>query len=155
MAVSTFDVIVVSGLFFTVIGIILLFFKQLLFYSFDPVGAQVRGLNVSFLNYLFLIILSLAIIGSLQTVGIILVLSMLIIPAAAAKLTTKTFVNSVIVSVFFGVIAAVSGLYLSYYFNLPSGPSMSLVSTMIFVIAFITSKFMNSINVVNKISLDK
>ena len=80
---------------------------------------------------------------------------MLIIPAAAAKLTTKTFVNSVIVSVFFGVIAAVSGLYLSYYFNLPSGPSMSLVSTMIFVIAFITSKFMNSINVVNKISLDK
>ena len=155
MAVSRFDVIVVSGLFFTVIGIILLFFKQLLFYSFDPVGAQVRGLNVSFLNYLFLIILSLAIIGSLQTVGIILVLSMLIIPAAAAKLTTKTFVNSVIVSVFFGVIAAVSGLYLSYYFNLPSGPSMSLVSTMIFVIAFITSKFMNSINVVNKISLDK
>ena len=155
LAVSTFDVIVVSGLFFTVIGIILLFFKQLLFYSFDPVGAQVRGLNVSFLNYLFLIILSLAIIGSLQTVGIILVLSMLIIPAAAAKLTTKNFVNSVIVSVFFGVIAAVSGLYLSYYFNLPSGPSMSLVSTMIFVIAFITSKFMNSINVVNKISLDK
>ena len=66
LAVSTFDVIVVSGLFFTVIGIILLFFKQLLFYSFDPVGAQVRGLNVSFLNYLFLIILSLAIIGSLQ-----------------------------------------------------------------------------------------
>ena len=155
LAVSKFDVIFVSVLFFTVIGILLVFFKQLLFYSFDPVGAEVRGLNVSFLNYLFLIILSLAIIASLQTVGIILVLSMLIIPAAAAKLITKTFVNSVKISVIFGVIAAVSGLFLSYYFNLPSGPSMSLVSTMIFVIAFITSKFMNSINVVNKISLDK
>ena len=103
LAVSTFDVIMISILFFTVFVILVVFFKQLLFYSFDPVGAQVRGLNVSFLNYLFLIILSLVIIGSIQTVGIILVLSMLIIPAAAAKLVTKTFINSIKLSIFFGV----------------------------------------------------
>ena len=136
LAVSTFDVIMISILFFTVFVILVVFFKQLLFYSFDPVGAQVRGLNVSFLNYLFLIILSLVIIGSIQTVGIILVLSMLIIPAAAAKLTTKTFINSIKLSIFFGVISSVSGLYLSYYFNLPSGPSMSLVATGLFIIVF-------------------
>ncbi len=145
LAVSTFDVFVVLGLFTIVLVTLVIFFKQLLFYSFDPVGAQVRGLNVSFLNYLFLVILSLAIIGSLQTVGIILVLSMLIIPAAAAKLLVKTFVNSIIVSIIFGVFAAISGLYLSYYFNLPSGPSMSLVSTGIFILAFILSKFVNPI----------
>ena len=145
LAVSTFDVLVVLGLSTIVLGTLVIFFKQLLFYSFDPVGAQVRGLNVSFLNYLFLIILSLAIIGSLQTVGIILVLSMLIIPAAAAKLLVKTFFNSIMVSIIFGVIAAISGLYLSYYFNLPSGPSMSLVSTGIFILAFILSKFINPI----------
>ena len=126
----------ISILFFTVFVIFVVFFKQLLFYSFDPVGAQVRGLNVSFLNYLFLIILSLVIIGSIQTVGIILVLSMLIIPAAAAKLATKTFINSIKLSIFFGVISSVSGLYLSYYFNLPSGPSMSLVATGLFIIVF-------------------
>ena len=136
LAVSTFDVIMISILFFTVFVILVVFFKQLLFYSFDPVGAQVRGLNVSFLNYLFLIILSLVIIGSIQTVGIILVLSMLIIPAAAAKLATKTFINSIKLSIFFGVISSVSGLYLSYYFNLPSGPSMSLVATGLFIIVF-------------------
>tara|TARA_Y100001970_G_C14192301_1_gene836114 strand:+ start:860 stop:1708 length:849 start_codon:yes stop_codon:yes gene_type:complete len=136
LAVSTFDVIMISILFFTVFVILVVFFKQLLFYSFDPVGAQVRGLNVSFLNYLFLIILSLVIIGSIQTVGIILVLSMLIIPAAAAKLATKTFINSIKLSIFFGVISSVSGLYLSYYFNLPSGPSMSLVATGFFIIVF-------------------
>ena len=145
LAVSTFDVFVVLGLFIIVMSIFLIFFKQLLFYSFDPIGAKVRGLNVSFLNYLFLIILSLAIIGSLQTVGIILVLSMLIIPSAAAKLITKTFVNSIIFSVAFGVVASISGLYLSYFFNLPSGPSMSIVATLLFVLAFLISKLVNPI----------
>ena len=145
LAVSTFDVFVVLGLFIIVMSIFLIFFKQLLFYSFDPIGAKVRGLNVSFLNYLFLIILSLAIIGSLQTVGIILVLSMLIIPSAAAKLITKTFVNSIIFSVAFGVVASISGLYLSYFFNLPSGPSMSIVATLIFIITFLISKLVNPV----------
>ena len=145
LAVSTFDVFVVLGLFIIVMSIFLIFFKQLLFYSFDPIGAKVRGLNVSFLNYLFLIILSLAIIGSLQTVGIILVLSMLIIPSAAAKLITKTFVNSIIFSVAFGVVASISGLYLSYFFNLPSGPSMSIVATLIFIITFLISKLVTPV----------
>ena len=145
LAVSTFDVFIVFGLFIVVMSIFLIFFKQLLFYSFDPIGAKVRGLNVSFLNYLFLIILSLAIIGSLQTVGIILVLSMLIIPSAAAKLITKTFVNSIIISIVFGLVASVSGLYLSYFFNLPSGPSMSIVATLLFVLAFLISKLVNPV----------
>jgi manganese/iron transport system permease protein len=65
---------------------------------------------------------------------------MLIIPAAAAKLITKTFVNSIIFSIVFGVIASVSGLYLSYFFNLPSGPSMSMVATGLFILAFAISK---------------
>ena len=112
----------------------------MLFYSFDPIGAQIRGLNTSFLNYLFLIMLSLAIIGSLQTVGIILVLSMLIIPAASAKLLSRTFNFTTIIGIIFGVISSVSGLLLSYYFNLPSGPSMALVATVIFILCFLYKK---------------
>ena len=145
LAVSNFDVIIIFILFLIVAIIFTVFYKQLLFYSFDPVGAQIRGLNTSFLNYLFLIMLSLAIIGSLQTVGIILVLSMLIIPAASAKLITKSFNRSILFGVIFGVIASVSGLLLSYYFNLPSGPSMSLVATGIFILSFIVSKLRNPI----------
>ena len=103
LAVNTSDVYIVVFLLLLVVTIVLLFFKQLLFYSFDPIGAEVKGLNTSFLNYLFLILLSIAIVGSLQTVGIILVLSMLIIPAAAAKLVSNTFVTSIKVSIVFGV----------------------------------------------------
>ena len=145
LAVSNFDVIIIFILFIIVAIIFTVFYKQLLFYSFDPVGAQIRGLNTSFLNYLFLIMLSLAIIGSLQTVGIILVLSMLIIPAASAKLLVNSFNRSILIGVIFGVIASVSGLLLSYYFNLPSGPSMSLVATGIFILSLIVSKIRNPI----------
>ena len=65
---------------------------------------------------------------------------MLIIPAAAAKLVTNTFVTSITVSIVFGVISSITGLYLSYFLNLPSGPSMSLVATAIFVVAFLSNK---------------
>jgi ABC-type Mn2+/Zn2+ transport system permease subunit len=140
LAVSSFDVAVIFALFLIVLSILFIFFKQILFYSFDPIGAEVRNLNVSFLNYLFLIILSLSIVGSLQTVGIVLVLSMLLIPAASAKLVSKTFTSSIRISALFGGIASVSGLYLSYYFNLPSGPTMSLVASGLFVFSFIFKK---------------
>jgi ABC-type Mn2+/Zn2+ transport system permease subunit len=142
LAVSSSDVIVIFILFVTVLAILFVFFKQILFYSFDPIGAQVRDLNVTFLNYLFLIILSLTIVGSLQTVGIVLVLSLLLIPAASAKLVTKTFLNSIKVAAIFGAVSSVSGLYLSYYFNLPSGPTMSLVASSIFILSFTANKFM-------------
>ena len=145
LAVSYFDVFAILALFIVLLFFFLVFYKQLLFYSFDPIGAQIRGLNTSFLNYLFLIMLSLAIIGSLQTVGIILVLSMLIIPAASAKLLAKTFNTTTIIGVVFGVISSVSGLLLSYYFNLPSGPSMALVATGIFIICFLFQKLKNPI----------
>ena len=140
LAVSTLDVVIIFGLSIVVLSTLFFFFKQILFYSFDPIGAQVRDLNVTFLNYLFLIILSLSIVGSLQTVGIVLVLSMLLIPAAAAKLVSQTFVKSIKISAFFGGVASVAGLYLSYYFNLPSGPTMSLVASGLFGISFIFKK---------------
>ena len=140
LAVSRFDVFIVTAMCITVVSLIIIFFKQLLFYSFDPIGAEVKGLNTNFLNYLFLVILSVAIVASLQTVGIILVLSMLLIPAAASKQITNTFVSSIYVSILFGVFSSVSGLYLSYFFNLPSGPTMSMVATFLFVVCFFVSK---------------
>ena len=149
LAVSTLDVFIIFGLSIVVLITLFFFFKQILFYSFDPIGAQVRDLNVTFLNYLFLIILSLSIVGSLQTVGIVLVLSMLLIPAAAAKLVSQTFVKSIKISALFGGVSSVAGLYLSYYFNLPSGPTMSLVASGIFGISFISKKLSLKTKLIN------
>ena len=140
LAVNRTDIYFLSIIFFTVIGIMTIYFKQILFYSFDPVGSEVKGLNTNFLNYLFLIVLSLSVVSSLQTVGIILVLSMLIIPAASAKLITNTFTESIKVSIFFGIISSVMGLLFSYHLDLPTGPSMSLFASLIFLLSFIFNR---------------
>lgn len=140
LAVNRNDIYFLSIIFFTVIGIMTIYFKQILFYSFDPIGSEVKGLNTNFLNYLFLIVLSLSVVSSLQTVGIILVLSMLIIPAASAKLITNTFTESIKVSIVFGIISSVTGLLFSYHLDLPTGPSMSLFASLIFLLSFIFNR---------------
>ena len=127
---------IVVSLLMLVILVIIIYFKQLLFYSFDPIGAEVKGLNTTFLNYLFLILLSIAIVGSLQTVGIILVLSMLIIPAAAAKnnnmyketysIWLQNSIHNEKVYELIKTISSITGLYLFFYFvsKFPSGKSI-------------------------------
>ena len=137
LGVSRADVISTIVLSVITILTIMIFYKQILYLSFDPIGAQVTGLRVKLYDNIFLVILSLAVIGALQSVGIILVLSMLITPAAAAKLIMKNFKTAILLSSIFGVIASVSGLYFSFYLNLPSGPAMALSSSAIFTICWI------------------
>ena len=137
LGVSDGDLLSTLVLSVITLSIIVIFYKQILYLSFDPIGAQVTGLNLKLYNNIFLIILSLAVIGALQSVGIILVISMLITPAAAAKLIMKNFFSSIFVASFFGVIASVTGLYFSYYINIPSGPAMALSSTGIFALCWI------------------
>ena len=121
-------------------------YKQFLFISFDPKGAKVAGIKVNLFNNIFLVLLSLAIIAALQSVGIILVLSMLITPAAAAKLIIKSFPNTIITGAIFGITASMSGLYLSYYLDFPSGPSMALTATLIFIIVWILKRTISYAN---------
>tara|TARA_B100000686_G_scaffold200260_1_gene207157 strand:- start:632 stop:1459 length:828 start_codon:yes stop_codon:yes gene_type:complete len=137
LGVSDFDVLTTLVLSVIVLVTSLTLYKQFLFISFDPIGAKVAGLSVKLFDNIFLVVLSLAIIGSLQAVGIILVLSMLITPAAAAKLIMKGFPSSMTVGSVFGVLASVSGLYFSYYLDFPSGPSMALAATSIFIIVWV------------------
>ena len=137
LGVSDVDVLTTLVLSVIVLVTSLTLYKQFLFISFDPIGAKVAGLSVKLFDNIFLVVLSLAIIGSLQAVGIILVLSMLITPAAAAKLIMKGFPSSMTVGSVFGVLASVSGLYLSYYLDFPSGPSMALAATSIFIIVWV------------------
>ena len=140
LAVSSFDVWATLILSAVIVITTSFLYKQFLFISFDPKGAKISGLNVRLFDNIFLVVLSLSIISSIQSVGIILVLSMLITPAAASKLTTKTFSAAMITGSAFGVIASISGLYLSYYLDFPSGPSMALAATSIFIIVWLAKR---------------
>jgi manganese/iron transport system permease protein len=108
--------------------------KELLYSTFDPLGAAASGLPVARLEYILLVLVALTIVVSVQAVGIILVVAMLVTPAAAAQLLTTRFARLMGLAVGFGVGAAVVGLYLSYWFDVASGASIVLVETALFLV---------------------
>ncbi|WP_106496730.1 metal ABC transporter permease [Lentibacillus sp. Marseille-P4043] len=127
-----------------VIGLIVLvsvyvFYKELLVTSFDPTMAQAYGLPNKLIHYFLMTLLTMVTVASLQTVGIILVVAMLITPAATAYLLTNRLSTMIFLSSGFGVIAAVICLYISYKANLASGATIVLVATILFFITFIIS----------------
>lgn len=122
-----------------VIGAVLLFFKELLVSSFDPTMAQVYGLKNRMIHYGIMVMLTLVTVASLQTVGVILVVAMLITPASTAYLLTNRLSIMVMLAAFFGALAAVIGLYLSSEYNMPSGPLIALAATGLFILAFLFS----------------
>jgi len=135
LAIGVGDLIQVAILGAIVLVIVLAIRKELLFATFDPLGAAASGLPVTGLEYLLLALLGVTIVVSIQTVGIIMVVSMLVTPAATAQLLVIRFGRMMAVAVVLAGVSAVLGLYLSYYLNLASGASIVLVETLFFVIA--------------------
>jgi manganese/iron transport system permease protein len=119
--------------------VVKLFYKELLFYTFDKTGAQAIGLPINTLYFGFMAAITLTIIASMQAVGVILVISLLIGPALTAYLLVKELHQMMILGAIFGAIASISGVYLSYYQNLPSGPAIVLVSSSLFLLALLFS----------------
>lgn len=122
-----------------VLIVVFLLYKELLFYTFDPLGAQAAGLPVNQLNFGLMLLIALTIVASMKTVGVILVLALLITPGATAYLLVKRLHQVMILGAFIGVISSISGMYLSYYYNLPSGPAIVLVASGLFVLALLFS----------------
>ncbi|MBC1226208.1 metal ABC transporter permease [Listeria booriae] len=116
-----------------------LFYKELLVSSFDPVMAESYGLKVRVLHYFLMTLLTLVTVASLQTVGIILVVAMLITPAATAYLLTNRLSVMLFLAAGFGALSAVIGLYFSYMYNLASGASVVLAATVLFILVFVFS----------------
>ena len=134
LAVSGTDVYVTAGLVAVVLVVLYALNKELIFTSFDPVGASVAGLHTARLDYLLLVLLALVIVIALQAVGIVLGMAMLVTPAATASLLARSFIRLMVIGAVLGALAAVAGLYISFYADLPSGPSMTLVATAEFVV---------------------
>lgn len=122
-----------------VLIVIVLLYKELLFYTFDPLGAEAAGLPVNLLNFGLMVLIALTIVASLKAVGVILVLALLITPGATAYLLVKRLHQVMILGAIIGVISSVSGMYLSYFYNLPSGPAIVLVASGLFFLTFLFS----------------
>ncbi|WP_408009376.1 iron chelate uptake ABC transporter family permease subunit [Pseudalkalibacillus sp. A8] len=124
-------ILVIAGVYF--------FYKELLVTSFDPTMASAYGLSTKLVHYLLMTMLTMVTVASLQTVGIVLVVAMLITPAATAYLLTDRLWVMIYLAAGFGVVASVVGLYFSFMHNLSSGATIVLVSTILFIAVFLFS----------------
>jgi ABC-type Mn2+/Zn2+ transport system permease subunit len=137
LGIGVGDLIQVAILGAIVLAIILAIRKELLFATFDPAGAAASGLPVAALEYLLLALLGVTIVVSIQAVGIIMVVAMLVTPAATAQLIVVRFGQMMALAAVLAAISAVVGLYLSFYLNLASGASIVLVETLWFALALV------------------
>jgi manganese/iron transport system permease protein len=137
LGVSSADLWLTAILGGVVLLVIFLFYKEFLVMTFDPVLAVTLRLPTTFLRYLLLILIAITIVISLQAVGIALMMAMLVTPAATASLLTRRLPTMMIVAGLIGAGSGVVGLYASYYLNIAAGPTVVLVTTLLFVTVFL------------------
>ena len=122
-----------------ILATVKLLYKELLFYTFDPLGAQACGLPVNWIYLGMISAITLTIVASLQTVGALLVISLLIGPGMTAYLLVKELHLMMGLGAIIGITASVTGMYLSYYWNMPSGAAIVLVIFGLFLVALLFS----------------
>lgn len=139
LAVSDSDLVTTAIVLAIVLIFVVVFYKELLITSFDNTFAQAYGLKTQIMHYALMLVLTLVTVTALQTVGIILIVAMLITPAATAYLLTNRLSHMMTVAAIFSVISSVIGLYMSYTFNWASGPAIVLTAAVFFSLAFLFS----------------
>ncbi|WP_264737484.1 metal ABC transporter permease [Cytobacillus firmus] len=139
LAVRLSDMWITLGISLIVLAAVYLFYKELLVSSFDETMGAAYGLPVRFIHYFLMTLLTMVTVASLQTVGIVLVVAMLITPAAAAYLLTERLWMMIFLASGIGVISSIVGLYFSFSYNLASGATIVISSTAIFILVFLFS----------------
>ena len=137
LGVGTSDLITMSALSLIVLGTVVAFYKELQVVSFDRTLARTLRLNIRFFDYLLLLLIAVTIVVSLQVVGVSLILAMIVTPAATASLLTKRLKPMMLIGAIIGALSGIAGLYLSFYLDIASGPTVVLVATAIFLVVFL------------------
>ncbi|WP_323802758.1 metal ABC transporter permease [Sulfitobacter litoralis] len=120
-----------------VTAFLVLKWKDLLLHAFDPAQAQASGLHTGFLHYGLLAVLSLTIVATLTATGLILAVALLVTPGAIAFLVVRSFGPMLIVSIVVCIVSMFAGVYASFFLDSAPAPTIVLILTMIFVLAFI------------------
>ena len=137
LGISFADLISLAVLASLLLLIVWVLWKELLFATFDPLGAGAAGLPVRRLDDLLLILIAVTIVVSLQAVGIVLVVAMITTPAATAQLLVKRFGQMIALAALIGVASSLVGLYVSYALDIASGASIVLTETFAFLVALL------------------
>ncbi|MEW6458375.1 MAG: metal ABC transporter permease [Bacillota bacterium] len=139
LAVTPADIVLLTASGAVIVLFLTFFFKELLFMCFDEESARAAGIPVTFLYYALLTVIAVTVVVSVKILGIVLASALLVIPAVTGYEFSRNFRGMLAVSVCSGVFSALAGLWLSYVLNLPSGATIVLCATALFLLAFILS----------------
>ena len=133
------DLLLIAAVGAAVLVLVAVFYKELLFTAYDPSMAAAAGLPVAAMQYGLLGLIALAIVISLKAVGIVLVVAMLVTPAATAQLLVRRLHLIMAVGAGVGVVSSVVGLYLSYHADVAASAAVVLTATVLFLLTFLLS----------------
>ena len=136
LGVTTLDLIVVAVVTIGVAGFILLFYKRLLFITFDPEVAAIQGVEVGVTDSLFALAMAATIVASINVVGVTLIAATLVIPSTTARLLTDSFGRMLVLSTTMGALCGLVGMYLSYWLDVSSGATIVLLEAAVFLAVF-------------------
>jgi len=137
LGVTTIDLVVITVVTIGVAAFILLFYKRLLFMTFDPEVAPIYGVNVGVVDSLFALAMAATIVASINVVGVTLIAATLVIPSTTARLLTDSFARMIVLSTLIGASAGAIGMYLSYWLDVSSGATIILLEAAVFLIVFL------------------
>lgn len=139
LTITPSDVWLILGVVLAVFTAIKLFYKELLYFTFDPAGAEAVGLPVQAINFSLMAAITLTIVAGIQAVGVVLVVALMVTPASAAFLLVKELHWMMLLGSVLGALGSVIGMYASYYLDVPSGPAIALIVFGFFLLALLFS----------------
>ena len=138
LTVTREDLLVVLILSIVAVALLITLYQKLVFIAFDEEGAEIAGLNVKLLNYLFALLVGCTISVSIRIIGMMVISSMIALPVATALQLNKGFKQTLIYSIIFGSFDMLAGIFLSYYMDCAPGGTIAILSvvTLLIIILF-------------------
>jgi ABC-type Mn2+/Zn2+ transport system permease subunit len=136
LGVSTADVWLIIIVAVATAGVVIAFYRPLLFSTFDPEVAEVSGVKVARVDAMLMLLLSVAILSSMKVLGVTLIAAALVVPAVVARMLTNSFARMLWIAPLIGGSCGLVGMYLSYQFDISSGATIVLVGFIVFSVVF-------------------
>ena len=136
LGVKIADIVAVSLVAIFALAVIVVWYRKLLFSTFDPDVAQVSGVNVSVVEVVLLSLLSLTILVTMRVIGTLLISALLVIPAAAARMTTNSFSKLLWISPLIGSVTCFVGMNLSYHLDTSASATIILLDALVFIVVY-------------------
>ena len=132
LTITIADIVILATISLILLGITVIFHRQIVLMAFDSQFAHTRGINVNLLQSVMMLATAVTIVATLRLVGVVLVMSMLTVPQMTALLFTNSYGKSIALSILIGYASTLLGLILSYNINVPSGATIILCSIVIY-----------------------